>query len=136
MRQDAEALIRRYYTAFNAGDRAGMLALLAPDIAHDVNEGGRRTGKALFQEFMNAMDRAYREELREIVVMANEAGTRAAAEFTVHGTYIASEPGLPEAQGQAYVLPAGAFFAVRGGFITRITTYYNLRAWIAQVSGS
>lgn len=135
MRQDAEAVIRRYYTAFNAGDRPGMLALLAPDIAHDVNEGGRRTGKALFQEFMSAMDRAYREELRDIVVMANEAGTRAAAEFTVHGTYIASENGLPEARGQTYVLPAGAFFAVRGGFITRITTYYNLRAWVAQVGG-
>jgi hypothetical protein len=30
-------------------------------------------------------------------------------------------------------LPAGAFLEVAGGRITRITTYYNLQDWLAQV---
>ena len=32
-----EALIHRYYGAFNAGDTQGMLACLAEDVRHDVN---------------------------------------------------------------------------------------------------
>ena len=43
--------------------------------------------------------------------------------------------GLPEAKGQTYVLPAGTFFAIRDGKIARVTTYYNLADWIAQVGG-
>jgi ketosteroid isomerase-like protein len=35
----AEALIRAYYAAFNAGDAEGMLALMTDDIAHDINQG-------------------------------------------------------------------------------------------------
>ena len=48
--------------------------------------------------------------------------------------YLATDPGLPQAHGQTYVLPAGAFFDVAGGKITRITTFYNLADWVAQVS--
>ena len=44
------------------------------------------------------------------------------------------EPGLPEARGQTYILPAGAFFDLKDGKISRVTTFYNLRDWIAQVS--
>jgi hypothetical protein len=33
------------------------------------------------------------------------------------------------------MLPAGAFFAIRDGKISRVTTYYNLTDWIAQVTG-
>ena len=79
------------------------------------------------------MARCYREHLADIVVMANDAGTRAAAEFVVHGTYIATDDGLPEARGQSYVLPAGTFFTLRGGRIARVTTYYNLADWVRQV---
>ena len=32
------------------------------------------------------------------------------------------------------VLPGGSFFEVAGGRITRLTTYYNLKKWIALVS--
>jgi steroid delta-isomerase-like uncharacterized protein len=70
-----------------------------------------------------------------LVVMAGEDGSRAAAEFVVHGKYLATDPGLPEANGQTYVLPAGAFFAIEGGLISRVTVYYNLEDWIRQVSG-
>jgi steroid delta-isomerase-like uncharacterized protein len=69
-----------------------------------------------------------------MVVLANADGTRAAAEFVVNGEYLASDPGLPPAHGQKYVLPAGAFFDVRDGKVARITNYYNLQDWIAQVS--
>ena len=65
--------------------------------------------------------------------MASADGSRAAAEFTVHGEYIATDEGLPEARGQRYVLPAGAFFEIRDGKVARVTNYYNLNDWIAQV---
>ena len=91
-------------------------------------------GTVLSAPFLARMARCYREQLRDIVVMANEAGDRAAAEYVVHGQYLADDEGLPPASGQAYVLPGGAFFDVRDGAITRITNYYNLEDWIAQVS--
>jgi steroid delta-isomerase-like uncharacterized protein len=129
-----EALVRAYYAAFNAGDRAAMLGLLAEDVVHDVNQGGRRQGKEAFRAFMSQMDAAYDERLDDVVVMVDGSGTRAAAEFTVRGRYLRSEAGLPEARGQVYRLPAGSFLEVREGKITRVTTYYNLQDWIAQVS--
>ena len=128
-----EALIRRYYAAFDAGDSAGMLACLADDVRHDVNQGGTRRGKAAFAEFCAHMARRYRERLVDIVVMVADDGARAAAEFTVHGTYIATDEGLPPATGQSYVLPAGTFFAVEAGLIARVTTCYNLGGWLAQI---
>jgi steroid delta-isomerase-like uncharacterized protein len=133
-REAAEVLAGAYYAAFNAGDRAAMCALLAEDVVHDVNQGGRRTGLAAFRAFMAQMDAAYEERLEELVIMADASGRRAAAEFLVVGRYLRTEPGLPEARGQEYRLPAGAFLALEGGKITRITTYYNLSEWIRQVS--
>jgi steroid delta-isomerase-like uncharacterized protein len=128
------ALVRRYYDAFNRGDVEGMLACVGDDVVHDVNQGERRAGKERFRAFCARMAHHYKEELRDIVVMASADGRRAAAEFNVHGRYLESESGLPPAKGQAYVLPAGAFLAVEGGLIRRITTYYNLTDWIVQVS--
>ena len=60
---------------------------------------------------------------------------RAAAEFVVHGTYLNTDEGLPEARGQRYVLPAGAFFIIRDGKIASIRNYYNLPDWTRQVAG-
>lgn len=135
MTTETERLIRAYYAAFDAGDREGMLALLAEDVAHDVNQGPREVGRPAFREFLGQMDRCYRERILELVVMVDGSGMRAAAEFVVEGEYLATDSGLPPARGQRYRLPAGAFFAVEGGRITRVTTYYNLRDWIAQVAG-
>lgn len=127
-------LVLAYYAAFNRGDREGMLELLAGDVAHDINQGGRETGKAAFTAFLGRMDRCYREQLRDIVVMANQTGDRVAAEYVVHGEYLADDTGLPPARGQKYVLPGGAFFDIRDGRIARVSNYYNLEDWIAQVS--
>lgn len=130
----SHATIAAYYAAFNAADPAGMLALVSEDIEHRVNEGGIRRGRDLFADFCAHMGVSYREELCDIEIFVNPAGTRAAAEFVVHGTYLQTDPGLPEAKGQRYVLPAGAFFDLKDGRITRISTFYNLADWIAQVS--
>jgi steroid delta-isomerase-like uncharacterized protein len=134
-RSATAALIRRYYDAFNAGDSDGMLACLTEDVIHDVNQGERRVGLDKFKAFNARMDHHYSEQLKDIAVMVSKDGARAAAEFNVHGVYKATDSGLPEAKGQKYVLPAGTFFAIRGGKIARVTTYYNLTDWIAQVSG-
>ena len=134
-RQDrAVELVLAYYAAFNRGDREAMLALLADGVVHDLNEGGRETGKEAFVAFMQRMDASYREQLRDIVVFASQDGDRAAAEYVVHGEYLRDDEGLPPARGQAYVLPGGAFFDIRDERITRVTNYYNLRDWIGQVS--
>ncbi|WDA13397.1 ketosteroid isomerase-related protein [Paracoccus marcusii] len=130
---DAKALIAAYYDAFNAGRTDDMLALLHDDVEHHVNEGKIRRGRALFAEFNAHMTESYRENLTDMVIMANEAGDRAAAEFVVNGAYLKTDPGLPEARGQTYRLPAGAFFTIRDGRIARVTTYYNLADWMAQV---
>lgn len=128
----SKAIIEQYYKAFNAGDAEEMLALVTDDVEHFVNEGEMRKGRALFAEFCSHMGVSYREELRDIVIFCE--GDRAAAEFTVHGTYLQTDPGLPEATGQTYVLPAGSFFTLRDGKIARVTTYYNLSDWVRQVS--
>jgi steroid delta-isomerase-like uncharacterized protein len=132
---DTVALVNRYYDAFNRGDAEGMIACVADDVVHDVNQGARRAGKAAFRQFCAHMSRCYKEQLEGIVVMATPDGGRAAAEFNVIGSYLVAEEGLPPAKGQTYRLPAGTFFAVRDGLITRITTYYNLTDWLLQVAG-
>jgi steroid delta-isomerase-like uncharacterized protein len=128
------ALVNRYIDAFNAGDRDAMLACLDDDVVHDINEGERQIGKDRFRWFLGMMDRHYKERLADVVVMASQDGGRAAAEFTVHGAYLSTAEGLPEAGGQTYSLPAGIFFEVDDGLISRVTTYYNLADWTAQVA--
>jgi ketosteroid isomerase-like protein len=112
---DTVALIERYYAAFNAGDSEAMLACLAEDVVHDVNQGARRTGKAAFRAFSAHMERCYAEQLESIAIMETDEG-------------------LPPAGGQTYRLPAGAFFEVGDGLIVRVTTYYNLAAWLRQIA--
>lgn len=127
-------LISRYYAAFNAKDWAGMAGCVSETINHFVNEGDKRGGRSAFADFIAHMDDCYDETLTDIVVMASPDGTRASAEFIVNGVYKKTDAGLPEARGQTYRLPAGAFFDVKDGEIQRVTTYYNLKEWIRQVS--
>lgn len=129
----ATELILAYYAAFNRGDWDGMLALLGAEVVHDLNQGPRETGREAFSAFLQRMHRSYREQLHDIVVMVSPDGARAAAEYIVHGEYLADDTGLPAARGQKYVLPGGAFFELRDGRIHRISNYYNLEDWIAQV---
>jgi len=128
-------LIRDYYQAFNDGDMDRFLSLLDDQVAHDINQGGREVGREAFASFMQKMNSHYREQLTDIVVMVSEDGSRASAEFIVHGEYLSTDEGLPEANGQRYTLPAGAFFDIEAGKVKRISNYYNLQDWIAQVAG-
>ena len=134
MSDQARATITAYFQAFNAGDTKAMLACLSDDVAHHVNEGQVHVGKEKFAAFCDHMSASYKEELKDMVIFTNPEGTRGSAEFIVHGTYLATDPGLPEAKGQTYVLPAGSFFSLDNGKITRVVTYYNLADWIRQVS--
>lgn len=126
-------LIQNYYAAFNRGDWDTMLGLLAEEVVHDLNQGQRESGRETFRAFLGRMERSYSEQLHDIAVMASGDGTRAAAEYVVHGVYKIADEGLPAAHGQTYVLPGGAFFDVRDGRIARVTNYYNLQDWLEQV---
>jgi steroid delta-isomerase-like uncharacterized protein len=98
------ALVLRFCAAYSRGDADGLLDCLAEDVVHDVNQGDREMGKAAFRAYITQHMRSYREEWRDVVVMSIDDGTRAAAEFSVHGVYQNAAPGLPAAQGQRYVL--------------------------------
>jgi len=130
----ATDVIRAYYDAFNSGDIEAFVAQVTDDVVHDINQGGREVGKDAFRAFCQKMARSHREQLTDIVVFGSADGSRGAAEFTVNGQYLATDEGLPEAHGQLYVLPAGAFFEIRDGKVARITNYYNLPHWIEAVS--
>ncbi|MEC9360148.1 MAG: ketosteroid isomerase-related protein [Pseudomonadota bacterium] len=133
MSRAAHELLQSYYAAFNAGDWNRFVDLLADDVVHDINQGGRELGRDAFIAFMHRMNRCYRERIENIEIMSNPDGTRCAVEFTVLGTYLNTDEGLPEARGQAYRLPGGAFFELRAGKVVRISNYYNLQDWLTQV---
>jgi steroid delta-isomerase-like uncharacterized protein len=126
-------LINRYYAAFNAGDRDSLLALLADDVEHDVNQGQREVGRGAFMQFLDRMSACYEERVSDILIMASADGRHSAAEYVVAGSYIRTDEGLPPARGQKYRLAGGAFFEVRGGQIARVTNYYNLKDWLRQI---
>ncbi len=136
MSQQSQDIIEAYYAAFNAGDDARFLDLLTDDVMHDINQGTRQIGKPAFADFIKEMSRCYREQITDLVILTEPSGARAAAEFTVHGEYLEAGAAMPPAHGQRYVLPAGAFFVLRGGKVARISNYYNLPSWLAQVAAS
>jgi steroid delta-isomerase-like uncharacterized protein len=135
MHQATAQLLQDYYAAFNKQDMTTFLAMLTDDVIHDINQGAREVGKTVFSKFMDRMNAHYKEEIVDISITTNEDGSRAAVEFTVLGEYLSTDDGLPEANGQTYNLPAGAFFDIRDGKVARVTNYYNLEDWIAQVAG-
>jgi steroid delta-isomerase-like uncharacterized protein len=128
------SLIRHYYDTFNSGDREALLALLDDGVVHEINEGGVESGKQAFGAFLARMDRCYRETVEDLQVFAGEDPSRAAAEFFIRGEYLATDDGLPEANGQTYHLRVGAFFEIKEGKISRVSNHYNLQAWLEMVS--
>lgn len=127
------SLIARYYSAFNRAHWEAMLELLSEDVAHDLNQGERQIGRDRFRAFLQRMARCYLEVLSDVRIYASEDGRHAAAEYLVSGQYLSTDAGLPAARGQRYRLPGGAFFDISDGLITRVSNYYNLQDWIAQV---
>lgn len=133
MQDVTRELIRAYYAAFNRADWKSFLSLLTPDVLHDINQGERQQGAEAFAAFMARMNTSYAEQIVDIELMVNADGSRAAAEYTVLGTYLKTDEGLPQASGQTYRLPGGAFFEIRDGKVARVTNYYNLEDWLRQV---
>jgi steroid delta-isomerase-like uncharacterized protein len=129
----ALALLTQYYAAFNAERDDDLLAQLSADVIHDINQGGRELGKAAFSAFLERMRRCYKEEITELAYCVSDDGLRGAVEYVVLGTYLQTDDGLPPARGQRYRLAGGAFFAMAGGVITRVTNYYNLQEWLTQI---
>lgn len=127
-------IVHDYFDAFAKGDVKAMADCLSEDVAHYVNEGNTRVGKEMFMAFCQHMNTCYQEKLTDMVVFVSDDQKRAAAEYVVNGTYLETDEGLPEAVGQTYKLPAGSFFDIKDGKIARVTTYYNLSDWMAQVS--
>jgi hypothetical protein len=66
--------------------------------------------------------------------MASPDGTRAAAEFTVNGTYLATDDGPAGGAGADLCAARGRLFRHQRRPITRVVTYYNLADWMRQVS--
>lgn len=130
----AQDTVEAYYQAFNAKHWEAMLDLVADDIVHEPNQGAPRMGKSLFEAFVKKMEQAYDETLTNFTFYTEPTGGKVAVQFTVRGKYLQAEEGLPAAHGQTYHLPAAAFLKVEDGKITKVTTYYNLEDWIAQVS--
>ncbi len=126
-------LINQYFDAFNKGDVNALLATLSENVAHDINEGPTEVGKEAFKRFKAHMDDCYKETIVDLVVMEN--GNVGAAAFTVQGEYLKTDGDLPAATGQKYSIPAAAFFTVEDSKISRITSYYNLKGWIAAIGG-
>jgi len=133
---DSRSVVWAYYDAFNRADWPGMLELVSQDVIHDINQGGREIGKAKFRAFLKHMERCYREQLEDIVVLSDLSGQRLAAEFVVVGTYLRTDGAFPPACGQEYRLAAGAFLSVSEGRIDRVATVYNVKDWLTQVEAS
>lgn len=129
-------LIETYLRAFNAGDHETMLACLADNVAHDMSESGREIGKDKFRWSLGMQTRYFRETASDIAIMVAEDGGRAAAEFTLRGTYVSTRAGLPAASGQSYSLLAGIFFEIDDGLFSRVTEYRDLAGWNAQLAKS
>jgi len=127
-------LVLSYYDAMNRHDPEAVVALLAEDVVHELNQGPREVGKAAFAAFLERIEGCYRERLTDIVVLASPDGLRAAAEYMVHGEYVADDIGMPPARGQRYQMPGAAFFELRDGRIRRVSDHYNLQEWFSQVA--
>lgn len=135
MREQTVELIKNYYDAFNNEDMNKFFSLLDENVIHDINQGHRETGKAAFQKFMTHMSKCYKESASNIVILTNDDGSRAAAEFIINGTYLVTDNGFLPANNQKYELPVGAFFEIKAGKIARVTNHYNVKEWVKLVSG-
>lgn len=131
---EVSKLIKTYYGLFNDQKWEEFIDMVDENVVHEINHGSSEKGKSKFRAFMKVMDEHYTEQVENLVVFVGESPDRAAAEFNIRGKYLKSQDGLPLAKGQPYFIRVGAFFEIKNNKVTRITNYYNLTDWIAQVS--
>ena len=129
----SRAIVDAYFAAFNQRRWSAMTALCADDVIHDRNEAGREVGIEHLRAYLELTRLCYEERLEDLAVMVGDAG-RFAVEWTAVGRYVADDAGLLPARGQHYRLAGGTFLVIADGRITRITTYYNLQAFLDQMA--
>ena len=128
-----QAVVARFLEALGAGDTEAVLACLGEDVARDVEGGGREIGRDKFRWYLGLRARGFDETVGDAVIMVS--GVHAAAEMTLRGTYRSAPEGWPEARGQHYSIPAGMFFEVDEGLISRVTIYSDAERLKAELAG-
>lgn len=125
-RARAVETLKRLFVALNAGQPDAVQSCLTGDIVFDTFGGVREIGRERVRWAIAERGRFFREVMRDLVLMSEDSGRRAAAEFTLRGVYQAEAPGLPAASGQAYSVPAGAFFDIEdNGLVARASFMLN-----------
>ncbi len=127
--------LKRLFAALNAGDRDATLACLGGEVVFDAFGGGREIGREGVRRVLAERAHAFRESYRDLVLMTETSGRRAAAEFTLRGLYQAQADGLPAASNQPFSVPGGAFFDIEDdGRIARASFMINLAELTRQLA--
>ena len=127
--------LKRLFAALNASDRDAIAALMAGEVVFDTFEGVRHIGRDKVRWALAERANAYRETYRDLVIMTEDSGRRAAAEFTLRGFYQSQASGMPEASGQAFSVPGGAFFDMENdGRVLRVSFMLNAAELVRQLS--
>lgn len=126
----SKALIRQYYDSFNQKNWDQFLSLLDENVVHELNEGEKEIGKNRFKKFLDRMNASYDEKIENVIIYESDLTNLFAVQYIVHGTYLKTDSGLPEARGQVYQVKGAAFFEIEESKIKVITNYYNLNEWI------
>lgn len=122
-REQSIALVEQFVSAVNANDGASVVSCLHEDVVHDTGQGQREFGSDAFRQAMALRQVSTGEQIGDLVVMATDDGTRAAAEFTRRGRENAGT-GDP---GKRYSVPGGMFFAIEDGKIIRVSQYGSIQ---------
>lgn len=130
-RQLVTALAR----ALSDADHSAVLALMSEDVVHDPALGGREIGREAFRWHLAGQARHFREKIADLAVMVAEGGGRAAAEYTLRGTYLATLDGFAEARGQSYAVAGGMFVEIDDGRFSRLTAYLDRRGLEQRLAG-
>ncbi len=130
------AVVSKYYEAFNRKDIDAILALCSDDVANDPNQGDTQIGKDKLKIFLETAWAHFDEKVSNIMLMANKDESKVASEYLVHGTYYKTKPGLFESTNQKYEILPTTVFTIKNGKITRMTRYYNTKAWLDIVNPS
>ncbi|WP_309085214.1 nuclear transport factor 2 family protein [Chelativorans sp.] len=130
-------LVARAFAALNSGDVEALLSCLSEDVALDLPGQGREIGRDRVRWRLAGLSRHFRAAAADLAVMTAPGGLRAAAEFTLRGTYNATLAGLPPAGGQPFRIAAGIFLDVDDdGLISRITACYDASMLVSELSKS
>ena len=120
--KETRKLILEAFAAANASDHDALMACLSEDVVHEGTGMPREIGKEKLRWRLAELMRHFRAEATDIAVMTAPGGLRAAAEFTLSGSYLAAQ----EAREKNVQLSAGVFLEIDDdGLISRLTFCYD-----------